>query len=465
MSRLGQAAPGTVDSPTVIDGGIAGGSALQQASQRRATADRLIAEARWLEALAADEQAMAAHLAELPPAYAVLHDLRLPGSKGNIDHVVIGPGGAFVVLTRRCSEAVVLRDGGLWAGDQSLSDVFNAARVESQLLTQSLLTPVVPVVALLDTRLPAATPGSLEGVLVCSGDRVVRVITRGSHTLLPPHLVGEVAERALPLLHNPGSVPRTESALGVRADPAPDTSVRPVVPPAVVWQRQGGGQGPATPKSTAASSAVPTRDPTPPTNESTGRARAFRFVAVALTLLCLIALAVGSLISFVWSGDEAADTSSPSQAVQSTSWWRPAAPALHLSPHRRWSSPPRAVPLGPGGSSGRCGRAIYPACRGTRSRRRAWTARGASCRRSSRATRRGMRSPGSLPAPPTPCASPPCSPTAAAAPAPPRWSSPRPPPVDRGGSWPAFRQAPIASQAVPSVVFGRCAHPKIAARE
>lgn len=319
MSRLGQAAPGTVDSPTVIDGGIAGGSALQQASQRRATADRLIAEARWLEALAADEQAMAAHLAELPPAYAVLHDLRLPGSKGNIDHVVIGPGGAFVVLTRRCSEAVVLRDGGLWAGDQSLSDVFNAARVESQLLTQSLLTPVVPVVALLDTRLPAATPGSLEGVLVCSGDRVVRVITRGSHTLLPPHLVGEVAERALPLLHNPGSVPRTESALGVRADPAPDTSVRPVVPPAVVWQRQGGGQGPATPKSTAASSAVPTRDPTPPTNESTGRARAFRFVAVALTLLCLIALAVGSLISFVWSGDEAADTSSPSQAVQSTS--------------------------------------------------------------------------------------------------------------------------------------------------
>ena len=58
-----------------------------------------------------------------------------------------------------------------------------------------------------------------------------RHITRGSHTLLPPHQVAEVTERALPLLHSPSSTPRTESALGVQAEPSPDMSVTPVVAP------------------------------------------------------------------------------------------------------------------------------------------------------------------------------------------------------------------------------------------
>ena len=55
----------------------------------------------------------------LPPAYALLHDLRLPGSKGNVDHLVIGPGGAFVVVIRRCPHAVEYRDGKLFADSQS----------------------------------------------------------------------------------------------------------------------------------------------------------------------------------------------------------------------------------------------------------------------------------------------------------------------------------------------------------
>ncbi|MDO9176248.1 MAG: nuclease-related domain-containing protein, partial [Actinomycetota bacterium] len=117
----------------MIEGGVAGGSALSQAAQRRATAERLVLEAQWLEALATDERAVAGQLAQLPPAYALLHDLKLPGSKGNIDHLVIGPGGAFVVVTRRCQEAITFRGGQLWSGDLSLRDLLDAARVESQL--------------------------------------------------------------------------------------------------------------------------------------------------------------------------------------------------------------------------------------------------------------------------------------------------------------------------------------------
>ena len=126
----------------MIEGGNAGGSALAQANQRRATADRLIAEATWLERVANDERQMAAQLLNLPTAYSILHDLRVPGSKGNIDHVVVGPGGAFLVVTRRYAQSISYKADQLFAGDTSLRGDLDSARVESQLLTQTLGTHV-----------------------------------------------------------------------------------------------------------------------------------------------------------------------------------------------------------------------------------------------------------------------------------------------------------------------------------
>ena len=272
-------------------------------------------EAAWLEALAADERTMAVQLANLPPSYAIMHDLRLPGSKGNIDHLVVGPGGAFVVLTRRCTEAVTFRDGQLWAGDLPLRDTLEAAKVESQLLTQSLATPVVPIVALLGIVLPAAAPSSIENVLVCAGDHVVRVVTRGSHTLLAPHKVSEAAERALPLLHNAGSVARTESGLGVRADPPPDTSVTPVVPPSArasaesvqrrneirsSKERKGRRHSASDGGNDRARPGV-AEQPAKPAKERSGRARSLRFIVAAIVSLCLAAVALGSLVRVIWS--------------------------------------------------------------------------------------------------------------------------------------------------------------------
>lgn len=303
----------------MIEGGVAGGSARQQAAQRRSTADRLLIEASWLEGLAADESAMAARLAELPPAYAILHDLRLPGSKGNIDHLVVGPGGAFVVLTRRCSDAVEFRDGELWSGEQPLRDVLAAARVESQLLTQTLATPVVPVVALLDAVLPTATPPSVDGVLVCAGELVTRVVTRGSHTQLAHNKVVDAAERALPLLHDPSSTPRTQSALGVRADPAPDASVNPVVPPPRPPSPESVRRRRATEQ--AAGKQRHQREPKPAkaaAKETSGRTRSVRFVAVVLVSLCAVAVVVGSAIGMLWSDGSSDDSATGSTGAART---------------------------------------------------------------------------------------------------------------------------------------------------
>ena len=261
-----------------------------------------MAEAEWLEALAADEREMAMQLAMLPPSYALLHDLRLPGSKGNVDHLVVGPGGAFVVVIRRCPHTVEFREGELWADSQSLSDVLAAAEVEAQLLTQLLRTPVVGVVALLDATLPATMPSKVSGVLVCIGDLIARVVSRGSHTLLPPRQVAEVSERALPLLHSSGSVPRTESSLGVQAEPAPDLSVVPVAPP-------------LTPASAPAPERRRHAVPTAATNDTSGRSRSIRFVGTALVVMCVLAVAFGSLVSTIWGDDEAPVDASPTTST------------------------------------------------------------------------------------------------------------------------------------------------------
>lgn len=268
----------------MIEGGIAGGSALQQAAQRRATADRLLAEAQWFDTVANDESAVARRLATLPPAYALLHDLRLAGSKGNVDHLVVGPGGAFAVTARRCSGEVTFRDDHLWVGDQPLDDVFTAADVEAQLLGRLLRTPVVAVVVLLDAVLPTTTPARIAQVMVCSDDVVARAISRGSHTSVPPQKLAEISDRALALLHHEGSVPREGSTLGMLAEPKPDQSVHPTLPAnarrplrAEFGERLHAG-----------------------VKEPSGQSRSIRFVGAALVGMCALAIALGSVVSLVW---------------------------------------------------------------------------------------------------------------------------------------------------------------------
>ena len=51
---------------------------------------------RWRRG-AAGEAATAELLARLPRRFVVLHDLRIPGGRANVDHLVIGPTGVWVV--------------------------------------------------------------------------------------------------------------------------------------------------------------------------------------------------------------------------------------------------------------------------------------------------------------------------------------------------------------------------------
>ena len=229
-------------------------------------------------------------------------------------------------------------------------------------------------------------PPKVAGILVCTSDLVGRVITRGSHTLLPPHQVAEVTERALPLLHSPASMPRTESALGVQAEPSPDMSVTPVVAPhmppsAKSLQRRLAAQTSA--KKVAARSrsqlhrhGTGTAFPRPATNEKSGRSRSIRFVGGALIGMCLLAVAFGSIVSTLWGGDDnnvdaSPTTSAAAATVTVATAATPASP--HPQPrtclrHQRSSSPQRARHLAVAGSWRPTGPATHPACCATTSR-------------------------------------------------------------------------------------------------
>ncbi|MEI8239734.1 MAG: nuclease-related domain-containing protein, partial [Actinomycetota bacterium] len=184
----------------MIEGGKAGASALALAAQRRAEVERLVVEAQHYEAVAADERIMAAQLATLPPIFVILHDLKVPDSPETADHVVVGPGGAFLIVTRRCLDSVEFRDGELWSGGRSLKSEIDGARVISALLTRTLVTPVVPVVGFVGAGVPIGTPTVVQGVIVCAADGVARVVTRATHTHLLAHEFAQVVQRAVPLL-------------------------------------------------------------------------------------------------------------------------------------------------------------------------------------------------------------------------------------------------------------------------
>ncbi|MEN9645705.1 MAG: hypothetical protein RL238_2374 [Actinomycetota bacterium] len=216
----------------MIEGGTPGGSAQSQAAERRANAERLLSEATRLDATAADERSMAAHLAELPSSYTVLHDLNLPGGRGSVEHVVIGPGGAFLIASRRVDGPLSVQGDQLFHGSTPAKPLLDSARAQAQSLTQSLGTPVVPVLGLLGTPVPDTVPPAIDGVLVCAADQMTRVLSRGSHTLLPSTKVAEVGERAVPLLVVAGTRPRgvvaTTPSPAVPAPPPP----LPTAPPA-----------------------------------------------------------------------------------------------------------------------------------------------------------------------------------------------------------------------------------------
>jgi hypothetical protein len=121
--------------------------------------------------------------------FAVFHDLAAPDSAANIDHLVLGPTGIWVVGSKRYSGALRLDgDGRLWHGDHSLDRVLSTLWWEVKQVTTTLGTGddvlVRPALCIHGARLPWLGELAVDGVPVVSG------------ALLAPSL--RSARRALP---------------------------------------------------------------------------------------------------------------------------------------------------------------------------------------------------------------------------------------------------------------------------
>ncbi len=130
---------------------------------------------RWLRG-AAGERATAAVLDRLPTrTWAVLHDRRVPGSRANLDHLVIGPSGVWVLDTKTTRARVRATWRHVRLGSARLDT--GPVLWEAQVVADRLGVPVRPVVVVHGRGL-RRRGGRSRGVRVVRADRVLRCLRR-----------------------------------------------------------------------------------------------------------------------------------------------------------------------------------------------------------------------------------------------------------------------------------------------
>ena len=130
--------------------------------------------------------------------WAILHDLGLPGSRANIDHLMIGPGGVFVIDSKQYRGRLQLDPfGRLWHGRYPLAPSLQAVSFEADQAAVVLPDPgvaVVPVVAVHGAQVPWGKV-VMEGVPVVTARRLPSML-RQLPAVLGPERVAAVANQA-----------------------------------------------------------------------------------------------------------------------------------------------------------------------------------------------------------------------------------------------------------------------------
>ncbi|WP_232676234.1 nuclease-related domain-containing protein [Nocardioides sp. R-C-SC26] len=195
---------------------MAGKSARDQAQRRRTAAERELRRAELWERGAVGEETTAAALALLPPdEWTTFHDLRWPGrQRANIDHVVVGPPGVFVIDTKNWSGPIVVRDGVLRqrgrSRDRSVAGVVDAARAVAAVLRGGGDQSVLPVLCFVGDAPP---PGWVREVMIADSATLVEMLRSRPARLSPERLreicleLDAVTRTALAAPHQTGLAP------------------------------------------------------------------------------------------------------------------------------------------------------------------------------------------------------------------------------------------------------------------
>ncbi|MEP9381809.1 nuclease-related domain-containing protein [Nocardioides sp. KR10-350] len=158
---------------------MAGESADEVARRQREKAERLVRSAERYERGAEGERATAAALACLPSGWTAFHDVRWPERRlANVDHVVVGPGGVFVIDSKNWSGTVAVRAGVLRHNGYRRERTVDAAG-EAALAVARLVADVPPeaVYAVLCFAGSGPEAGWVGGVAVCTPATLVELLT------------------------------------------------------------------------------------------------------------------------------------------------------------------------------------------------------------------------------------------------------------------------------------------------
>jgi Nuclease-related domain len=194
-----------------VDEGVAGRSARAEYERRAAKRDAAIRE-RWGDGFAArvvravttepqstrawaigaaGEEKLAARLAEVE-GLRILNDRRVPGTRGNIDHILIGPAGVFVVDAKHYQGMVAIRNRGwllrpdyrLTVGGRDCSNLADnmAWQVEAVITALGDVDPVrsvIPVLCFVAAEWPLfGAPDEFHGVLIEGPGSLSRLVNR-----------------------------------------------------------------------------------------------------------------------------------------------------------------------------------------------------------------------------------------------------------------------------------------------
>jgi hypothetical protein len=156
---------------------------------------------------AAGERRTARLLAPLERhGWAILHDLAVPGSTANIDHLALGPGGVFVIDSKQYRGRLQLDAvGKLWHGRHPLAPTLGAVSWEADQTAQALPDPgvaVVPIVAVHGAQVPWGKVVT-DGMPVVAAQRLPSLL-RALPPVLGPERVAWLADQARVSFHAAG---------------------------------------------------------------------------------------------------------------------------------------------------------------------------------------------------------------------------------------------------------------------
>ena len=138
----------------------------------------------------------------------MLDDRRIPGSKANIDHLVIAPTGVWIVDAKKYKGRIevvskLFADKQLLVAGRNKTKLTEGlhrqqAAIQRALLPDARTVPIHMVLCFVDGDLRLSSQREVNNVLVVSSKSVARLITRNSTAAIDVERVAAMLDQALP---------------------------------------------------------------------------------------------------------------------------------------------------------------------------------------------------------------------------------------------------------------------------